>query len=152
MPSPFTYSFLDVKAALVGPGGSFNIGSDAANSDEGISIEPVGEIDAMMIGADGQGMHSLLANKAAKITVRLLKTSPVNSQLSAMLAFQRTASVNHGVNTLTVVNTASGDVHTCQQTGFAKVPSIKYAKEGDVVEWEFNSINHDMSLGAGVQA
>lgn len=151
MPAPFTYSFLDVNAAIVGPGAGFSLGSGAGAAEEGISVEPSEEIDAMMIGADGSGMHSLRANKSGKVTVRLLKTSPTNAMLSAALAFQRTSGANHGQNTITIVNKTSGDTITCQQVAFAKVPPLSYAKDGDVLSWEFNAINIDVGLGAGVQ-
>jgi len=150
MPSPTTYSFLDVKAAIVGPGGTFSLGSGSGAAEEGITIEPSDDIDEMLIGADGQGMHSLKANKSGKITVRLLKTSPVNQQLSAMLAFQRTSAVNHGQNTITVVNKSSGDTITCQQVAFARVPNLTYARLGGTNEWTFNATIIDMGLGSGV--
>lgn len=152
MPAPNTYSFLAVQAAIVGPGGSFSLGSDAGAADEGISFEPVGEIGAMTTGAGGEVMHSLMASKAGKATIRLLKTSPVNAQLSAMQALQRTSAALYGQNTLTLTNLVSGDVITCQQVGFAKVPNLAYAKEGGTVEWEFNVGVMDPALGAGVAA
>ena len=43
-----TYSFLDVQATIVGPGGAFSLGSGAGVAEEGISIEPTGEIDTML--------------------------------------------------------------------------------------------------------
>jgi hypothetical protein len=145
-----TYSFLDVHASIVGPGGSFNIGAGAANAEEGIDVEPVEDIDILTIGADGSAMHTLRANKAGKITVRLLKTSPVNQQLSDMMAFQRTTSANHGQNNITITNAVTGDVITCQQVAFAKPPALKYATAGGINEWEFNAGIVDPALGAGV--
>jgi Protein of unknown function (DUF3277) len=150
--TPFTYSFLDVNAAIVGPGGSFPLGSEAGVAEEGISVEPSAEIDVMTIGADGSGMHSLIANKGAKITIRLLKTSPTNALLMMMQSFQRASGANHGQNTVTITNKVSGDVITAQQVAFAKVPNIAYAKEGGTIEWEFNAILTDVGLGAGVAA
>ena len=38
----------------------------------------VDDKSAMTIGADGQGMHSLSGSRAATVTCRFLKTSPVN--------------------------------------------------------------------------
>lgn len=151
MPAPVTYSFLNVVAAIVGPGGGFGLGSGSGNAEEGITIEPSEEIDTMTVGADGKVMHNLIANKSGKITVRLLKTSPVNAQLSAMLAFQRASAANHGQNTVTIANNFTGDTVTCQQLAFAKVPTLTYAKEGGFNEWEFNAGVIDMGLGAGVQ-
>lgn len=150
MAQQFTYSFLDVNAAIVGPGGSFGLGTGAAAAEEGITIEPSDDIDSMTIGADGSSMHSLRANKSGKITVRLLKTSPVNALLNAMLAFQRLSSANHGQNTLTLVNKSSGDTITCQQVAFARVPTLTYAREGGINEWIFNAGVIDPGLGAGV--
>lgn len=146
----YTYSFLDVNAALVGPGGTLNLGAGSASSDEGITISPSDDIDAMMIGADGAGMHSLRANKSGKVTCRFLKNSPINARLSTMLAFQRTSGAVHGQNTLSVVNKASGDAFICQQVAFAKQPEVNYAKDGDVIVWEFNAILIDMALGSGL--
>lgn len=147
----YTYCFLDVQAAIVGPGAAFALGSGTGPAEEGITIEPANDIDAMTIGADGSGMHSLIADKSGHITCTYLKTSPINALLSAALAFQRTSGANHGQNTITVVNTTTGDTITCQQVAFAKVPTIPYAKEGGTVQWKFNAAIIDIALGAGVQ-
>lgn len=79
-----TYSFLDVQATLVGPTGIVQLGYGAAVADEGISIEAAGDKNTMIIGADGEGMHSLHADKSGTVTVRLLKTSPTNAKLMVM--------------------------------------------------------------------
>lgn len=142
-----SYSFLDVQAAIVGPGGAFSLGSGAGAAEEGITIEPTEDLNEMMIGADGQGVHSLHADKSAKITVRLLKTSPTNALLGAMVAFQRTSSANHGQNTITISNTASGDIVTCQQVAFARVPTVNYAKNAGMNEWTFHAIVVDTGFG-----
>lgn len=151
MPAPTTYSFLDVNAAIVGPGGSFPLGSGAGVAEEGITIEPASDLNAMTIGADGSGMHSLIANKGSKMTLRLLKTSPVNAQLALMMSIQRTSGATHGQNTITLSQKVSGDVITMQQVAFAKAPPLTYAKEGGTNEWTFDVINTDLGLGAGVQ-
>lgn len=152
MAAPNTYSFLDVNASLVGPGAGFSIGSGAGIAEEGISVEPSEEVDQMTIGADGSAMHSLSANKSGKVMVRLLKTSPTNALLGAALAFQRSSGQNHGINTLTIVNSVTGDSIVCQQVAFAKVPVITYSKNGAMNEWDFNAGSIDVGLGAGVQA
>src|ERR1019366_1581823 len=93
-----TYSFLDCNASIVGPGGGFSLGQGAGVSEEGISTAATENINAMHIGADGMGMHSLHADKSGKVTVRLLKTSPTNQLLSAMYAFQTASGSAHGQN------------------------------------------------------
>ena len=144
-----TYSFLDVHAAIVGPGGSFSLGSGSGNSEEGITVSPTEEINNMAVGADGTVMHSLHADKSGVVTVNVLKTSPVNALLSAMMAFQRTSGSAHGQNLITIINTATGDTITCQQVAFARVPDLKYAKDGGMNSWMFHAGIIDPGLGNG---
>jgi hypothetical protein len=144
------YSFLDVQASIIGPGGSFSLGSDAGAAEEGITTAFVGEKNTMTKGAGGEGMHSLHASNAGKITVRLLKTSPVNAQLSAMYNFQKSSSGNWGQNVIKVSNTVRGDVVDGNQCAFTKHPDLTYATEGGSIEWEFDVIQLDELIGAGV--
>lgn len=144
-----TYSFKDITAALVGVGGSINLGAGAAIAEEGITIEPVEDKNVMTIGADGAGMHSLVASEAATVTVRLLKTSPVNSQLQTMYNVQTLSSLAHGKNVLTVRDIARGDAIVLQGVAFKRAPNIEYAKEGGTVEWQFDAIKSVRVLGTG---
>ena len=143
-----TYSFLDCKAALVGPGGAISMGNGAGVAEEGITITPTGEISGMTIGADGSGQHNLYADKSGKVTVRLLKTSPTNALLSAMYALQTSNPAAHGQNTLVINDMSRGDVISCEQVAFAKAPDLSFAKDGAPVDWEFNAIKITRTLGA----
>lgn len=143
-----TYSFLDVNCSLVGPGGAINLGQGAAVSEEGITIEPAEDIDSMTIAADGTPMHSLHANKSGTVTVRLLKTSPVNQKLAQLYAFQTASGVNHGQNTVSLSNSSTQDAVTCRQVAFKRAPTLTYAKEGGMNEWTFNAGIIDRALGA----
>lgn len=144
-----TYSFLDVQAAITGPGAAFSLGAGAGAAEEGITWEPAGDINSMTVGADGTPMHSLRADKTGHVTCRFLKTSPVNGLLSAALAFQRVSAANHGQNTLTCVNTTTGDVCSGQMVAFAKVPVVDYGTEGKMLEWRFDVGIMDIALGIG---
>lgn len=143
-----TYSFLDVNAAIVGPGGAFSLGAGAGVSEEGITITPNGDISGMQIGADGNGQHSLYADKSGRINVRVLKTSPVNQLLSALYAFQTAAGSTHGQNTIAINDSQRGDVITCTQVAFAKAPDLTFAKDAGMVEWEFMAIKIERTLGS----
>jgi hypothetical protein len=143
-----TYSFLDVAAAITGPGGSINIGNDAGPSEEGITVSMLDNKNTMVIGADGSGMHSLHAGNAGTITVRLLKTSPTNKLLQAMYLFQVTSSANHGQNTITVRDTARGDFVTATGCAFRKMPDNAWAKEGNMLEWSWDCIKVSQKLGS----
>lgn len=142
-----TYSFLDVVAAIAGPGGTFGLANGAGPSEEGITVNAAGDIDTMQIGADGSGQHSLHADKSGKVSVRMLKTSPVNQLLSAMYAFQTASASTHGQNTISIIDSARGDVITCQQCAFVKAPDLSYGKEAGTVDWEFNAVKIDRTLG-----
>jgi Protein of unknown function (DUF3277) len=143
-----TYSFLDVNAALVGPGGAINLGAGAGASEEGITIEATEDIDTMTIGADGTAMHSLHANKSGSVTIRLLKTSPTNQLLANLYAFQTASGSNHGQNTISITNSQTQDVITCRSVAFRKAPSLTYAKEAGFNEWTFNAGAIDRVLGS----
>lgn len=59
-----TYSFMDVTATLTGPTGSIDLGYGSASSEEGIVVAMGGPKNTMTIGADGEVMHSLHADKS----------------------------------------------------------------------------------------
>lgn len=147
----FTYSFLDVQASIVGPGGAFSLGSGAGNAEEGITVEMTEDKNTMTIGADGTPMHSLHAGKGGSVTVRLLKTSPVNNSLANMYALQTASSALHGSNVLVIKNSVSGDQITCRAVAFKKLPAQNNAKEAGMNEWTFDAGIVDMTL-AGLLA
>lgn len=143
-----TYSFLDVTASMIGPGAQVSLGAGAANAKEGITIEPSTEIDAMTIGGDGAWMHSLKADKSAKLRIRFLKTSPLNGVLQTLYNAQTASSAVHGQNTIVISNPVTGDVTTCQGVAFARKAPLTYAEEGGIMEWEFNAGQVDTVLGS----
>lgn len=143
-----TYSFLDVVAAISGPGGAINLAAGAGVADEGLSVDPTSEINSMQIGADGSGQHSLHGDKSGRIVVRLLKTSPTNALLMAMYNFQTASAATHGQNTIVLTDTNRGDAVTARQVAFTKAPPLNYGKEAGLVEWEFSAVQIDRGLGA----
>lgn len=144
-----SYSFLDTNCTIAGPGGSFNLAAGAAAAEEGITIEPAEDKNVMTIGADGLGQHSLVASDAVKVTVRLLKTSPVNGQLMLMYNLQGASSSLWGSNTMVLNNSGLGDFGAIQQVAFNTRPTLTYAKEGGFNEWKFDAIKGDFVLGLG---
>lgn len=142
-----TYSFQDVAATIVGPGGAFSLGYGEATAEEGITIARAGDKNTMTIGSDGEGMHSLHADKSGQVTLRYLKTAPINAKLMALYDAQSLDSRLWGKNLIEVRQTAAGDVLTARSCAFKKAPDLKYAKDGDIVEWIFDSIKIDNILG-----
>lgn len=141
------YSFKDVFATLVGPGAVIDLGYGAAVADEGIVTSPAGDKNTMTIGSDGEGMHSMHADKSGTVTVRLLKTSPQNAKLMAAYDAQSLDASIWGQNVIVIRNSRTGDITTARSCAFKKKPDIKYAKEGDILEWPFDALKIDTILG-----
>lgn len=144
-----TYSFLNIQCTFAGPGGILNLANGAAAAEEGITIEAAEDKNVMTIGADGRGQHSLIASDAKKVTIRLLKTSPLNAALHLMYDLQSTSSALWGQNVCTVTDTGRGDVTLLQSGAFNKAPTITYAKEAGMMEWAFDFIAGNSLLGSG---
>lgn len=144
-----TYSFMDVRANLVGPTGGIDLGYGAGNAQEGITVAYAEDKGTMITGADGSVMHSLRASQAGTITVRLLQTSPTNSQLAIMHNAQCVSSSLYGKNVITIRNSATGDTIVASLCGFKKVPDLNYAQDGGTYEWEFNCGVINVILGTG---
>lgn len=145
-----TYSFLDVQCALSGPGGNISMGGDGSGAaKEGITIEPSEDIGTMQIGAGGEAMHSLHAGRPARATIRLLKTSPINSVLNQLFNTQVSTSALYGKNTIVVSDSARGDIVQCLFAGFTKFPNVTWAEDGNYNEWMFNVGRVSWNLGDG---
>src|SRR5580692_10856785 len=130
-----TYSFLNFQCAIVGPGGVAVPGGQSGASDEGVSFEQREDQGTLTIGAGGEGMHSLHADKSGRISVRLLKTSPINAILQQMYNLQRSNAANWGKNTITGADTARGDAISAFDCAFLRGTGVTYAKDGNMNEW-----------------
>ena len=142
------YSFEDVNATIVGPGGAITLGNGSGAAEEGITIDMEEDKDRMTIGADGSVMHSLHAGKAGTMTFRILKTSPTNALLQAMYDLQTTSSALWGINVIMVSNIANGDNVAGRSVAFRRQSPLVYAKDGNINEWPFNAGMIDRILGA----
>lgn len=143
------YSFLNVTAFMAGPGLGVNLGAGSGSAEEGIKVEAVDDKNVMTIGADGVGQHSLVASNAAKVTIQLLRTSPVNTFLMLAYDAQSASSSLWGQNLLTIVDTGRGDLTVIQSMAFKKKPALGWAKEAGLIEWEFDGITANSVLGKG---
>ena len=143
------YSFLDVQASITGPGGSFDIASSGV-SDESVRIAMVADKNTMVIGANGDGMHSLKASHAARITISLLKTATGNAQMSQLYRYQAISSAFWGRNIVTVTNPVSGDAIVATGGAFVKQSDLGYSTEGGLNVWVFEFIAIAETLGNGL--
>jgi hypothetical protein len=143
-----TYSFLNIQASVQGPGLAAQIGSNSGAAKDGLSTAFDEDKTSVTTGADGSIMTSLRASMTGRITIRLLKTSPINAVLNAAFNFQRSSAANTGQNNLRVVDKARGDVVTGRQMSFVKHPDNVWSEEGNILEWTFIGIVNE-TLGAG---
>jgi hypothetical protein len=144
-----TYSFLDNQIALISPSVSFDIGS-AGVSDDAFRVANVGPKTTMTIGADGDGMHNLIASNAARAEVSFLKEGPGNALMSALYNFQSASSANTGNISITVQNNVTGDSIALAGGAIEKQADISYTREGASVVWSFNFISRRDFLGNGL--
>ncbi len=134
-----TYSFVNVSATIIGPGAAFPLGYGAGVAEEGITFAHTDQKDTVVTGADGTIMHSLNASMTGRITVRILKTSPVNGLLSQLYNFQRIGGAAYwGRNVISINEGTLGDIIGGTQMAFVKHPDIVYATNGNVNAWEFS--------------
>lgn len=145
-----TYSFLDVQLSINGPNISATIGGTGTGSaEEGFSVIFEEDADVMTPGADGSVMHSLTAAKRGRIELHVLKTSPINAQLSTAYNLDRAnGSQEWGQNTMAVRNPVSGDTYQCKSCAFRKFSDNAYQMRGNIMTWVFNSSVIDPALGA----
>jgi hypothetical protein len=146
------YSFPDIKMTIVITGvGTIYLGSGAGHMEGGISIAMVEDKNTMTVGADGQVMHSLHSGKAGIVTVRLLKTAPVNGTLSDAYYVTTASGRAHGRGTIHIkdISKADGDGDNidCYDVAFAKFADVNYAKEGGEMVWTFHCGRVHHTLG-----
>lgn len=141
------YSFLNIVAAIAGPGAAFNLGAGAAVAEEGITIAPSEDKNTMVIGADGKGQHTLIASNGGLVTIRLLKISPTNGFLQLAYDLQSASSSLWGQNIITVADKSRLELTTCQACAFKKKPELVYDKNGPMLEWTFDSLAINSILG-----
>jgi hypothetical protein len=145
------YSFLDVHATIVGPGGVITIGASAGPTDEGIEVEFSNDQNTMFTGADGTVMNALHAARSGIMRINLLKTSPANSLLSKLFNFQWGSSINWGRNVITVTDVVRGDTFSCKGVAFARHAPGRWSKEGPPGNiWPFHCGIIDPYFGVGV--
>lgn len=144
-----SYSFQQISASIVGVGGNINLAQGAGTAEEGITFEPVGDKNTMVIGADGSVSHSLSASNAQRVTVRMLKTSPNNALLQNMYNLQTVSAITHGLNTVTLRDIGRGDFLAATEVAFASQPVITYAKDAGMNEWRFDAGSVVPILGVG---
>jgi len=114
-----TYSFDNFQVTITGPGGSFLLGTDGA---ETITMRRSGTPGTMTGGADGTVVHSLHANKSGRATIRLLRNSPVQGKLLQLYTYQRSSSTLWGKNIIRICDMGGNVISTYNGAAFVNPP------------------------------
>ena len=148
MPQLVAYAFANIAGTVAGPGGVVSIGYPNGNAKEGLHVEYLEAKDAMVVGSDGSVMHSLRSGNAARVSVYLLKTSPINALLSNLYNFQRTQASYWGINTIAISDVQRGDVGAGSQMAFERHTGVAWAEDANIMQWNFQG-NWLQILGSG---
>lgn len=145
------YSWADVLFTISGPSGNISGGgADMAGlAKDGITVSMTEDKGSLTTGVDGGWMQNLHVASPGTITLRCLKTSRLNAQLSAMYDGDTGSSANYGQNTITIRDVVRGDDVEAQGAGFRKLPDNAYGEDGGIMEWAFNCGYIKQKLGTG---
>lgn len=143
-----TYSFIDVYGSISGPFLLALFGNGSGQADEGITIEQSEDKNRQTSGASGEVMNTLIGSDAGRVTIHVLKTSPLNALLMEGFNQQKQSSLMWGKNVITITNPVSGDHYTLSQCAFTRRPPNAYAKEPAAIVWEMHVGHIYSSIGA----
>lgn len=105
------------------------------DGDDAVAIEPLADVGAMMVGADGSSIFSQSANEGATITFRLQHTSPTHRLLHQKLARQRAKGVRLTGFPVTVIDVDSGEGGSTDQAFIQTAPTDQKGDAAAVREW-----------------
>lgn len=105
------------------------------DGDDAVTIEPVEDVGALMVGADGSSIFSQSANESATITLRLQHTSPTHRLLHQKLARQRARGVRVAGFPVAVIDVDSGEGGSTDQAFIMTQPTDSKGVAAAVREW-----------------
>jgi len=97
-----------------------------------INVEFNEERAVLLVGADGESTRSIVANKSARITVRLLPTSTSNAVFQAALTADE---LGAGALPLVLTNSDTGQIYTAEGAWVVQPPGYDFQVEAQAVEW-----------------
>lgn len=147
------YSFLNFLGAHSDPFGApidFSAGNGIA--DEGVTVSYDEDKVTKTMGADGDWMYSLHAASGGMVAVRVLKTSPLNKQLSDLYDRTTQSSAYTGQGVISGGDVTRGDSFTAIGCQIRKMPDMASAKDAGTNEWVFLAGRLSVRLGSGTPA
>lgn len=103
--------------------------------DDVISIAPLEDTGAMVVGADGSSIFSQSANNGATITLLLQHTSPTHRLLMQKLAIQRTPGIRVAGFPFSAMDIDSGEGGATDQAFIQTIPTDEKGTNAAQREW-----------------
>ena len=123
-----TYDFKQV-ACIVGK----DIITGFAEGDDAISVEFLQEDWQLTVGADGKATRAKTNNNAARVTLKLMKTSDANDLLNAY--YQSDKASNSGVFPFMLKDNNGRELHVAEQMFIEKRPDPSFGQNVSEREW-----------------
>lgn len=99
-----------------------------------LSVEPLADLSAIQVGADGEVARSISTNKCCRITATLQQTSPSNDVLSGIMELD--AMTGGNLFPVTVQDLLGRTVFMAPQAWVSTRPNLTFGAEADVREWQ----------------
>lgn len=106
-----------------------------AEGDDAVLIEDTTELGTEIVGADGSSLLSITADRSAKITLKLLASSPFNQFLQNKVDVMRSGTGLAGAMAVGVLDTSMGYSGGCTTAMVMKKPNIGYGANPTEREW-----------------
>lgn len=106
------------------------------DGDDVISIERTTELGTALVGADGASILSITADRSAKLTLKLLQTSPMNQFLQNKVARMRAGGLTALTFPVGFVDMSNGESGGCTQALVMKEAMPQKGKNASEREWE----------------
>lgn len=105
------------------------------DGDDAVTIEPLEDTGGLLVGAGGDSIFSQSANEGARITLRLMHTSPTHRLLMQKAARQRVPGVRVTGFPVTLNDVDSNEGGAADDVYIQSEPTDQKGKAASVREW-----------------
>lgn len=103
-----------------------------------------------VVGSDGSVTRSKTRNKLTTVTIKLMQSSPLNEQLSALLELDENTPGGAGVGSLLVRDRQSGLTQShLPKAWIVKPPDQSFDRTATAREWQFKGIGN-IKIGGNI--
>lgn len=130
MATSTAYSFINVTAAVDG-----QQVQGAWDGDDALIVTRGADAGTGLIGADGSGIFSVLADRSATVSIKLQHTSPTHRLLMQKLKRQQALGGNASAFPFSFIDTVSNEGGSADRCYIQTAPADSKGKNAVVREW-----------------